>query len=203
LSPQLDCVILDASDPQSQTFLDALRGDPRMDNIKLVFAAVENGAFSTPALYDTIVAACIEDGQVSGNGGRLGFVPPRGERILVAEDNEVNRMLVLAQLEELGCGADFVEDGAAAVAASETGLYSLILMDSQMPNMDGLEATAAIRKREATSGGHIAIVCMTANASKNYRDICLAAGMDDYIAKPVLLATLQATVDRWLRTVAS
>jgi CheY-like chemotaxis protein len=129
---------------------------------------------------------------------RYGTVRP--ERILVAEDNEVNRMLATAQLEELGYGVDHVGDGVAAVVAARTGDYSLILMDSQMPQLDGLEATRQIRAAEG-KGTHVPIVAMSANASKGYRELCLAAGMNDYISKPVVLSALQAAVEKWLQPV--
>jgi len=108
-----------------------------------------------------------------------------GIRVLVAEDNKVNQMLAKKLLEKRGLEAVIAEDGAAAVAAWEEGGFDLILMDCQMPSMDGWEATRVIREKESGTGRHIPIVAMTANAMKGDREKCLEAGMDDYIAKPV------------------
>lgn len=127
------------------------------------------------------------------------FGVARPERVLVAEDNEVNRMLALAQLEELGFRADCVGDGVEAVVAARSGDYALIFMDSQMPKLDGLAATREIRASEV-SGHRVPIVAMTANASPGYHHQCLDAGMNDYIAKPVTLDALETILERWIET---
>lgn len=119
-------------------------------------------------------------------------------RILLAEDNEVNQQVAVGMLEALGYQVDVVSDGADAVAAVAASAYDLILMDCQMPSMDGFEATAAIR-RQAAPGTHVAIVAMTANAMQGDRERCLAAGMDDYLTKPVNRQKLQEVVEHWLR----
>jgi two-component system, sensor histidine kinase and response regulator len=106
-------------------------------------------------------------------------------KILVAEDNTVNQKLVLWILEKWGCHARAVATGRAALDAIGKNRYDLILMDVQMPEMDGLEATQEIRRRESEAGGHILIVAMTAHAMDGDRERCLAAGMDDYVPKPV------------------
>ena len=100
-------------------------------------------------------------------------------------------------LEKLGCRVDVVENGQEAVAAHGRAPYPLIFMDCQMPEMDGFEATAMIRKMEGSSG-HTPIVAMTANAMKGDREKCLAAGMDDYVAKPIRPKDLQTILDTWL-----
>ncbi len=120
-----------------------------------------------------------------------------GCRLLLAEDNPVNRLVAVRLLEKHGFTVTAVEDGAAAVEAVEHGTFDLVLMDMQMPHMDGLEATAVIRAHEqATHGRRIPIVALTANAMKGDRERCIAAGMDDYLSKPLrsdqLLATLTA-----------
>jgi signal transduction histidine kinase/DNA-binding NarL/FixJ family response regulator len=119
----------------------------------------------------------------------------RGIRILVADDNPVNCEMVAEMLTALGCEVDCVEDGYKAVEAVEQRQYAMILMDCQMPRLDGYEATRQIRKR---ANGRIPIVAATAHALASERERSLAAGMDDHLAKPITLAALSATVNRWI-----
>ncbi|OYY95777.1 MAG: hypothetical protein B7Y41_00320 [Hydrogenophilales bacterium 28-61-23] len=121
----------------------------------------------------------------------------RDGRILVAEDNEINRSVIQHQLSLLGYVADLADDGRKALARWHRGNYALLLTDLHMPNMDGLELTAAIRRAEG-AGQHLPIVALTANALKSEAVRCLAAGMDDYLTKPVLLDRLQAMLEKWL-----
>jgi signal transduction histidine kinase/DNA-binding response OmpR family regulator len=125
-------------------------------------------------------------------------MPSRSERILLVEDNAVNARLALRQLLKIGFEAVAVVNGHAAVNALGLERYDLVLMDCHMPVMDGFEATAEVRKGELRTRRHIPIVAMTANARAGDRDECLAAGMDDYVSKPVTLAELQRVIDRWL-----
>jgi len=111
-------------------------------------------------------------------------------RVLLAEDNPVNRKLAIRLLEKHGHSVTAAGDGRAAVAALEKDTFDLVLMDVQMPEMDGFEATAAIRQREKDTGDHVRIIAMTAHAMKGDRDRCLAAGMDGYLAKPISAAEL-------------
>ncbi len=120
-----------------------------------------------------------------------------GRLILVAEDHPVNREVVARQLRLLGYAADVVETGSAALAALEHGAYGLLLTDCHMPGIDGFELTARIRRAEG-DGRHLPIVAFTANALDGEAGRCLAAGMDDYLAKPVELKTLRGVLERWL-----
>ncbi len=106
-------------------------------------------------------------------------------RILAAEDNRVNQRLLVRLLEKEGHTVTIVEDGADAVALSGKQEFDIILMDVQMPNLDGLEATRCIRSREAETGRHMPVIALTAHAMKGDRERCLQAGMDAYVAKPV------------------
>jgi two-component system, sensor histidine kinase and response regulator len=105
--------------------------------------------------------------------------------ILLAEDNAVNQTLALRLLERRGYAVVVAGNGREALKAHEKQSFDLILMDVQMPEMDGFEAAAAIRRMEKSTGAHVPIVAMTAHAMKGDREQCLAAGMDDYIPKPI------------------
>ncbi len=119
-------------------------------------------------------------------------------RILVVEDHPVNQKLALLQLQELGCTVVAVSNGMEAIKAICTSNYSLILMDCQMPEMDGFQATRAIRKLEEVNGDRSIIVAMTAQAMSGDREQCMAAGMDDYLTKPVNIKKLETILRRWL-----
>jgi signal transduction histidine kinase/CheY-like chemotaxis protein len=119
----------------------------------------------------------------------------RALRVLVAEDNPVNQRVAQGLLTRRGHQVSIVGDGRQAVEAVENGTFDLVLMDVQMPEMDGLEATKAIRASEARTGRHVRIVAMTAHAMSGDRDRCFAAGMDGYLAKPIDPAMLRAVVE--------
>jgi two-component system, sensor histidine kinase and response regulator len=119
-----------------------------------------------------------------------------GRRVLVAEDNEINQFAAIRMLQKLGYEAEVAEDGRQAVHMAQRGRYTAIFMDCQMPELDGYEATAAIRRHEG-DGAHTPIVAMTANTMSGDRERCLAAGMDDYLAKPLRLESLSAVCERW------
>jgi PAS domain S-box-containing protein len=121
--------------------------------------------------------------------------PGKG-RILVVEDNPVNQLVATGLLEALGYRTETADDGLAAIEAASTGGFDAILMDVQMPQMDGYTATRRIRENE--TGRHCPIIAMTAAAVEGERERCLEAGMDDYLTKPVDAARLTETLDRWL-----
>lgn len=124
---------------------------------------------------------------------------PAGGRILLAEDNVVNRDVMLAFLKHLGYHADAVPDGAEAVRALQSTAYDLVLMDCQMPNLDGYEATRAVRDRSSNAlDPHVPIVAVTAGAMPGDREKCLEAGMNDYLSKPVDAKVLSRALSRWL-----
>jgi len=105
--------------------------------------------------------------------------------LLVAEDNLINQRLAVRLLEKRGHRVDIATNGQQALAAMERQSYDVVLMDVQMPEVDGFQATAAIREREKTTGKHLRIIAMTAHAMEGDREKCLAAGMDGYIPKPI------------------
>jgi len=128
----------------------------------------------------------------------------RRERVLVAEDNLVNQAVVRNMLERLGFPFEIVPNGSAALDAFKAGGFDIVLMDRQMPEMDGFTATAAIRAWEAETGrSRTPVIALTANALAGDREACLAAGMDDHLGKPYTLAQLREMLDRWVPRAAS
>jgi PAS domain S-box-containing protein len=118
-------------------------------------------------------------------------------RLLVVEDSPVNQVVAVRTLERLGCECDVANDGHEALAALAARSYDAVMMDCQMPGMDGYEATAQLRRREA-GGRRTPVIAMTAHAMKGDAERCLAAGMDDYIAKPMRRELLLAALRRWI-----
>jgi two-component system sensor histidine kinase/response regulator len=120
-------------------------------------------------------------------------------KILLVEDNPVNREVAVGMLESLGCAVDAAENGWLAIEAMNGAAYDAVLMDCQMPIMDGLTASGEIRRREQTSGAaRVPIIALTANAMEGDRERCLAAGMDDFLSKPFTQQQLATLLRRWL-----
>ncbi|HLA27138.1 MAG TPA: response regulator, partial [Syntrophales bacterium] len=129
----------------------------------------------------------------------IGEIRRSAARILLAEDNITNQQVALGILRKLGLRADAVANGAEAVKALETLHYDLVLMDMQMPEMDGLEATRAIRSPQSAVRNHqIPIIAMTAHVLQGDREKCLEAGMNDYVPKPISPPILMEALDKWL-----
>jgi CheY-like chemotaxis protein len=129
--------------------------------------------------------------------------PPKGTRdndlrrlrILLAEDNPVNQKVAVRILQKLGHRVEVASSGREALSALERGSFDIVLMDVQMPDMSGLEATAAIRYKEKASGEHLPIIALTAGAMQGDREKCLAAGMDDHMAKPFSSEALKSILE--------
>ena len=224
-----DLALLDMQMPEMDglSLAQAIKSEPLLADMKLVImsslgqrpnlqALRANGveAFlmkpvKPSYLFDCLVtlmsgkeSSTVHSAENSPNISGQSPVKTKHRRVLLAEDNPVNQKIALRQLQKLGYSADAVANGAEAVMSLEMVHYDVVLMDCQMPEMDGFEATAAIREREG-SERHTIIIAMTANALQGDREKCLAAGMDDYISKPTkqedlgkLLATWTQTLDK-------
>lgn len=126
-------------------------------------------------------------------------LPSSLPRVLVAEDNPVNLAIATEMLEILGYAVDTAADGSEALAAAMANRYGLILMDCQMPKLDGYDATRQIRTSEQEREQHrVPIVALTGNAMQGDREQCLEAGMDDYLSKPFTMPQLAAVCSKWL-----
>jgi two-component system sensor histidine kinase/response regulator len=168
----------------------------------LPFAAVLPKPVRRSQLFDALVAT---------NSGTLPLAPAPlqpcagvtplggllGCRVLLAEDNRVNQLVALSLLQQMGVRADAVANGAEVLAALHLTPYDIVLMDVEMPEVDGFEATAAVRERERAGDRRIPIIAMTAHALREDRERCLAAGMDDYVSKPINKRLLEEALLRW------
>jgi len=193
----------------------AIRADPLIAPTRLVLlsSAGQPAAADLPgidlALNKPVRLALLRDALFQLVHGRTPEPPPpRPEptapqltgRVLLAEDNLVNQKVACGMLRKLGLSVEVADNGAAALDRIAAAPYDLVLMDVQMPVMDGFAATRALRERERQAGGpRLPVIAMTANAMSGDRDLCLEAGMDDYLSKPVRLAELHRVLDQWVR----
>lgn len=217
---KVNAVIIDAGSKSADPLhiVDAIRRDARYKKTNLIFLvdvherelgdlACEHGAdlcvykpFRKTDLLSAIFFGKSAANPVGAAGPKPGAKRKVTEkiRVLVVEDNNLMRGLAIKQLEKFGIETDFATNGAEAVEKSCNNDYSLVLMDCQMPIMDGFEATLEIRKREFVKGGHVPIVAMTAFAMAGDREQCIASGMDDYLSKPVTMEQLESMLLKWL-----
>ena len=151
-------------------------------------------------LYEKIAAVIGDSVKVTQPPTEAPVAVIRPLRILLAEDSNTNQRLAVSVLTKWGHTVSIANNGQDAVDAWEREPFDVVLMDVQMPELDGYEATAIIRAKEIHSGGHVPIIAMTANAMKGDREECLSAGMDDYVAKPIRWPDLQQALARVLAT---
>jgi CheY-like chemotaxis protein len=136
-------------------------------------------------------------GSAGGRGRAPALAPAAGPlRVLVAEDNEFNAQLLEQLLVRRGHRVRLASDGRAALALAAEGAFDLLLLDIHMPELDGFQVARAVRERERASGGHLPVIALTARSRNEDRERCLAAGMDDFLAKPIQAADLWAAIDR-------
>ena len=151
-------------------------------------------------LYPSTNHARNQPGNQAGSEPIADAVQP--PQILLVEDNQVNQKVALAQLKRLGYAVHTAVNGREAVEAVEQQRYDVVLMDCQMPEMDGFEATRLIRQLEERTGRHVTIIAMTANAMNGDREACLEAGMNDYLSKPIRTEELKNLLKQWLEEAA-
>ena len=201
-------IAADPSIPAAALILLTSRGErlPQAQLETYRIAACELKPVQAQTLRETI-GRVLADAKLTGKRGLPALVerktaPISEARILIAEDNPVNQKVTLLQLRNLGYAADIVSNGREALAALQRRPYLLVLMDAQMPDIDGVEATKRIREAQAIGDpafpANIIIIAMTANAMTGDREICINAGMNDYLAKPVKSTDLRKMLDRYL-----
>jgi signal transduction histidine kinase/ActR/RegA family two-component response regulator len=139
-----------------------------------------------------------EETTAQPSGSALNSHELYGVRVLLVEDNPVNQKVAIRMLQKLGCVVELAENGQQALEKLERASYDIVLMDMQMPIMDGLTATRLLRQREQQTGHHQVVIALTANAMQTDRELCLEAGMDDYLSKPLTLDALQVMLLRWV-----
>jgi diguanylate cyclase (GGDEF)-like protein len=189
-----------ASDPSlSGTLVLLLTGqpepdwrEPRPDNI----AGRVSKPVQASALYDCLMTACAALPRPAP--ARDPVQPFAGKRVLVVEDNRASQQVALGMLERMGCETRIADTGLEALEWIAREAFDLVLMDCQMPQMDGYEAARRIRAAHGEAAAHTPIIAMTANAQSGDSDLCIAAGMDDYLPKPLKLDSLKDKLKRWL-----
>jgi polar amino acid transport system substrate-binding protein len=175
------------------------------DLLTLLYSEVLVSPIKKSRLYSAMLAA-LGEGVVQEDGQQprrrrkdtRGLKATTRQPILVVDDHALNQKVATMLLRELGLVAHAVASGAEAMEAMSRVQYAIVFMDCQMPEMDGFEATRLIREAEATAGRHVTIIAMTANAMEGDREACLAAGMDDYLSKPVNQKRLKEKLEQWL-----
>ncbi|HEY3781063.1 MAG TPA: response regulator [Fimbriimonadaceae bacterium] len=172
-----------------------------------IFSAVVGKPCRQIQLYNALAIALGKADQVVKATARLELgTLPKGEKarkILLVEDNVINQKVAIQLLSKLDCDVEVAPDGETALEMLEANKYALVLMDVQMPGMDGYETSTEVRRREQGTNRRAIIVAMTANAMSGDRERCLAAGMDDYLPKPVKPDELQDMLAKWLGSVES
>ena len=213
-----DALLVSAALPGggSRVLAEAVRGTPRLAALALIellpfgrrrsaersacpFDAEVGKPVRTDALVAALEHALRRDRRATRPAPRADAAehPLRTLRVLLVEDNPVNQKVACRMLERLGCTVEVAENGRAGVERVRDAVFDLVFMDCQMPVMDGFEATRAIRRMESGEGRHVTIVAMTAHAMASDREACLAAGMDDYMAKPIRADLLREALERW------
>ncbi len=198
----------------------AIKSDPGIKDVKIIILtsmgqrgdAVRLAALGCSAyllkpvkqqmLFDAVVAVLSREEEPRPSlitRHKLNEQRKLSQRILLAEDNAINQKLAVVLLQKAGYSVDAVETGAQALQKVQGNQYNAVLMDVQMPEMDGFEATHQIREWEKSNDQHIPIIAMTAHAMPGDRERCLEAGMDDYVSKPLQPKVLFAALDRWMR----
>jgi len=207
----IDCQLPEVEFP---TLAEAIRADQRYKGVELIALTLLDKRISdddcrrlrivsviTKPLNPGELLSVVESIQAPENSAKTTFEvatkppstspvgPTAQTKILVAEDNTVNQRVILLQLKKLGYQADLANNGLEVIQALERATYDIVFMDCHMPEMDGYEATRAIRKDKRFS--NLRIIAMTANAMQGDREECLAAGMDDYLSKPAKIEDLK------------
>jgi two-component system sensor histidine kinase/response regulator len=220
--PGYDLAILDMKMPEMDglTLARAIKEEPALAAVRLVLltsfgqrghgaeaSRIGVAAYLTKPVDEADLHDCLVEVMDEGRPSRaLQLVtrhslreqrPPVAARVLVAEDNEVNQKVAVRILEKLGYRVEVADNGREALEACERTRYDAVLMDGQMPGLDGYEATRRIREREG-AGTRLPIIAMTASAMKGDRERCLEAGMDDYVSKPVTPEALERVLRRWV-----
>ncbi|MGE0705311.1 MAG: response regulator, partial [Vicinamibacterales bacterium] len=187
----------------SESLTKPVSGDDLRDAIIRVLARSPQASSSAPASPASAATTAAQRRAASRPATASAPPPAKGLRILLAEDNIVNQKVAVGLLTRRGHDVTVVDNGRKAVEAVEKDTFDLALMDLQMPEMGGLEATQAIRTREAARGGHLRIIAMTAHAMRGDRERCLAAGMDGYVSKPIDPAALFSAIEKPAETPAA